>query len=174
MAFCISKGERTESYEAMIVALFRALQENHGIQPATKISVVFSDGSPAAAAAFAKLFPAARHALCLEHSKRLGKSNKTRKWLHGNKTALVQGWFDFIAFMPPILRTVIWRRYRQRINGENGSVEQLGKAETLMVAYIDEYQIPLQDDMFQPKWASDFKSCSPSFSAYTLNSEEAL
>ena len=69
---------------------------------------------------------------------------------------MVSGWFDWTAFLPPILFHIVWKRLFDKLMCIN-TVDKDKKPETIMVKYIKENKIVMNaEGLYTARFKSYF------------------
>ena len=107
--------------------------------------------------------------MCSQHvGELIGKSlNKSKRWLHGNKTNLAKNWFEWTTFLPDRLFHIVWVRLYPRLSGVGVSPKETGKVESHMVQWLQEIQIFLNaDGLCTARWKTSFQDCRAGRAGY--------
>ena len=87
---------------------------------------------------------------------------------------MVSGWFDWTAFLPPVLFHIVWNRLFDRLLLK-GVVDSDKKPENLMVPYIKENKIfPDANGNLTARFKSSFLEVTPGRSAYICNVQKSF
>lgn len=106
LAFTFARGETEGAVLAILSTLRAAMDYMHGVDVATRVQHVFADGGPTCVAALRLVFPDARLAKCLQHT----KNNVLQSELAScrNTAFAVQTWMHESACLPPAVFSFFW------------------------------------------------------------------